>query len=290
MATIEAFTYNGETDMLRLHLAMQAQYVDHFFIVESRKTFTGYDKPLYFYRDKFHVQPWMGKITYHVVNDDESDYWEMARKSPNTQGAEHWKREFVQKESIRDALRYIPDSDTVIIGDVDELVDYRYKPTRPIEKLKLRVYAYYLDNRSSEEFWGPIVGKWGSIKGQCLNHLRSDVSLRNQDFAGWHFTSQGGYAEFKRKLADSYTAEDYYNDEVRYQLPLRHINGQDFLGRDFIFKTDESEWPAYLKKNRHKYAHLCKGISKLVTHRHRLPKKIDKEEYYSEIGDIEPFE
>lgn len=265
---ISAFMYNGEAEMLRLHIGSLHKHIDRFFIVESRHTFSGKTKPLYYETDKYSVQEWKNQITYHVVNDDQSDYWDLAYASPNTLGADHWKREFVQKESIRDALRYLSDDDLVILGDVDEIWDPRYSPKLPLEKLRLRVYAYYLDNRSSEVFWGPLVGRWGLMKGRCLNHLRSDISLRNTEFAGWHFTSQGGYAELKRKLGDSYSEEDYFNREVQNQLSLRHAAGIDFLGREFSFTTDESEWPTFLRKHRSEYAHLCRGVSRTANYRY----------------------
>jgi hypothetical protein len=37
-------------------------------------------------------------------------------------------------------------------------------------------------------------------------------------------------------------------------------NNQDFLGRNFIYKVDESQWPEYLKENREKYLHLLKLV------------------------------
>jgi hypothetical protein len=153
-----------------------------------------------------------------------------------------------------------------------------FKPQKDIEKLKLRVYAYYLDNRSSEEFWGTVVGKWRHLKSLVLNHVRSDVSLRNKKYAGWHFTSQGGFAEFKRKLDSSYSEEDYYSPEIKRHLAERHFSGVDFLGRNFTFTVDASEWPQFLNKNRKDYAHLCRGVSKqAISRRSRRP--IQKESY-----------
>jgi hypothetical protein len=283
---ISAFTYNGESEMLRLHVGSLHKEIDHFFVVESTKTFSGAYKPLYYPRDKHCIEEWKNQVTHFVTDDSLSDYWDLARSSPNTVGAEHWKREFVQKEAIRDALQYLEDDDIVYIGDVDEIPDMRYVPKNKVEKLKLRVYAYYMDNRSSEEFWGPIVGRWKDIKGKCLNHIRSDVSLRNTEYAGWHFTSQGGYAELKRKLRDSYTSESYFTPEVERNLSYNYMNGVDFLGRNFTFKVDESEWPTYLKKHRVEYAHLCRGVGKFASHRRKLRKKDTHSQYNpAEAGD-----
>ena|SRR3990167_5517065 len=124
-----------------------------------------------------------------------------------------------------------------------------------IEKLKLRVYTYYLNNWSSEEFAGTLVGKWGEIKNECLNHLRSNTKW-TQDYYGWHFTSM--HHQLAKKLTDSYTEEDYAHPRVLNELQNNIENNRDFLGRNFTYKVDESQWPDYLKKNREKYLHLLK--------------------------------
>src|SRR3990167_7449921 len=120
MAVIDVFTFNGENAVLRLHLSILDQYVDRFVIVEANKTFTGFDKPLYFFRDQRFFKKWWKKIDYYVVNDwDAPQLWEQAIRSPNTKGADHWKREFYIKESIHKALKYakVQDDDTLLLGD-----------------------------------------------------------------------------------------------------------------------------------------------------------------------------
>lgn len=262
MAVISAFTYNGEFQILKLHLSILSPYVDKFIIVEANKTFTGHDKPLYFFRDQRYFKEWWKKIEYYVVDNwDDTDIWEQAVNSPNTQGASHWKREFYIKENIQKALAKsnIQDEDIVFIGDVDEIIDpnVQYESDTPF-KAKLRVYAYHLNNRSNEEFYGTLIGQYKDIKDTCLNHLRSDKRLYAKDtYLGWHFTSMGGMEEVRRKLNDSYTPESYNTYEVQQLLPQRFKEHKDYLGRNFQFTIDESEWPQYLKDNRDKYQRLC---------------------------------
>lgn len=263
MAVIDVFTFNGENDILKLHLSVMNDYVDRFIIVEADKSFTGNNKPLYFFRDQRFFKPWWKKIDYYAMTDwDDINIWEMALQSPQTQGAHHWKREFYIKESIQKALiaNNIKDDDTLFIGDVDEIIDplSKFESDSPI-KAKLRVYAYYLNNRSNEDFHGTLITEYKDIKGKCLNHIRSDTSLYSTgEPLGWHFTSMGGVDEVRRKLNDSYTPETYNTFEVQQLLPERLRAGTDYLGRPFIFKKDESEWPEYLKKNKNKYLSLCK--------------------------------
>lgn len=257
------FTYNGEMKMLQLHLGVMSKYVDRFIIIEANKTFSGNDKPLYFFRDQQFVKEYWKKIDYYVVDNwDDTDLWEQAIKSPNTHGAKHWKREFYIKENIHKALKKfnVQDDDTLFIGDVDEIVDptVHYESETPV-KARLRVYAYWLNNTSNEEFWGTLICQYKDIKDKCLNHVRSDTTLYSKGgYLGWHFTSMGGLEEVRRKLNDSYTTESYNTYEVQYLLPERLKQGKDYLGRQFAFTIDESNWPDYLKKNRDKFKYLCK--------------------------------
>jgi beta-1,4-mannosyl-glycoprotein beta-1,4-N-acetylglucosaminyltransferase len=260
MAVIDIFTYNGERDVLDIHLNVLKDHVDQFIICEAPITFTGKQKPLYF-KEVEHLYTDF-PIKYYVIDENDPELWEMARNSPNTQGAEHWKREFFHKESIKKALTHLKDDDVCFIGDVDEVwrpVLSIYKPPEKVTKIMLKVYTYYLNNKSSEKFLGTIVGKYKDIKNECLNHLRSNPPVKSEDFKfqGWHFTSMGGLSEFARKLGDSYTAESYFTKEVQDTFE-NNFGHRDFLGRGFTFTKDESDWPQYLKDNKEKYKHLWK--------------------------------
>lgn len=248
----DVITYNGEKELFELRYNILKDYVDRFIVVEFDKTFSG--------KDKF-MRPislaWPDKVSHVLITEEQYDkYKDLALSSPNTdygKGAEHWIREFCQKESIKDCLINLKDEDIVYIGDCDEIWSPDTIPMDNIRKLKLKVYTYYLNNRSSEEFWGTIVGLWGDMKDKCLNHLRVNAEKTDVSY-GWHFTSlKDG---LRQKLLDSYTEETYANEVVMAYLDSRIANNQDFLGRDFKFRKDESEWPKYLKENREKYLHL----------------------------------
>lgn len=253
----DAFTYNGEKDILKLHLSILAPYVDKFIICEAKTTFSGHKKPLHFFQHQRYFREFWPKIEYYVIHENYSETEiALAESSPNTKGAAHWKHEFLQKESIKKALEanHIQDTDTVFIGDVDEIWKPAILGIRG--KLKLDVYAYYLNNHSSEEFYGTITYPYKYIKNECINHLRT-TAQKDDHISGWHFTSMGGLKEVQRKLNDSYTEESYNTKNVQALLPQRHRIGSDYLGRNFTFKRDESNWPQYLKDNRDKFKHLC---------------------------------
>lgn len=248
---IDVITYNGEEDLYEIRFNMLEPFVDQFIVVEANKTFSGNNKPLYFTNHKRFKEK---KIKYFVVEDwGDAKLWDMAFTNKATKGVNHWKQEFYIKESLKKALVHLNDDDICFIGDCDEIWDYRNIILN--QKIKLKVYAYWLNNRSNEEFWGGIWIKYGNIKDACLNDLRNDLP-KSEMYGGWHFTSlKDG---LKRKLTDSYTEESYANKSVMDNLDENIKNNRDFLGRDFEFKIDESEWPNYLKQNKDKYIDLCK--------------------------------
>lgn len=257
----DIFTFNGELDLLEIRLNILSDYVDQFIIVEATETFSGKPKELYYEKNKERYKKWENKIKYHIVRPPyDQRIVAMANGSPNTQGAEHWKREFCQKESIKDALTHLKDNDTVFIGDVDEIWDsitlHEVSP-RVVRKLKLRVFTYYLNNRSSEQFWGTIKGMYIHVKDTCLNHLRTNAVRTDKEY-GYHFTSMGGYEEVKRKLSDSYTRDSYWTEQVESNLKDNVEKSMDFLGRGFSYFKSEL-LPDYIINNKDKYKHLWRN-------------------------------
>ncbi len=253
---IDCISYNGEADILELRLSILGDLVDEFIIVEAPSTFSGGDKPLYFHEQKDMFSKWFDKITYHVIDETYTDEEiEKARASQYTGGIERWVKEYLQKESISRTLTHLEDEDTVYLGDVDEIWEHR--ESNGIEKLKLRVYPYYLNLHSDEQFWGTIRCKYKDIKGQCLNDIRNNLIYRTEDYQGWHFTNQGGYKAVEQKIKDQYNTE-LFNDHLIKDLLPQNFGKNDFIGRDFALIEDESEWPQFLIEHRNKYNHLIK--------------------------------
>src|SRR3990167_338900 len=258
---IDVCCYNGEKELFEIRYNILKDFVDEFIVVEFDKTFSGKDKSFYFEEEFNKYQVIGGKPLIHYIKVKDNvwlKYMNLATKSPNTKGALHWKEEFCQKEYIKDCLTHLKDDDTVFVGDVDEIwnpeVKWQNFTGSPF-KLKLDVYTYYLNNHSSEQFYGTLCSKYFWIKNECLNHLRTNAWKTNF-IAGWHFTSM--HHQLAKKLTDSYTEEDYAHPRVLNELQSNIENNRDFLGRDFKYQADESDWPEYLKNNREEYLHLLK--------------------------------
>lgn len=254
---IDVVTYNGEKELFDLRYHILKNYVDKFIVVEFDKTFSGKDKNATF----LDIEKEYPKVEYLFVKEYiYNKYHDLAISSPNTEygkGAEHWIREFCQKESIKDCLVGLQDDDLVFIGDCDEIWNPKvleWKNDYGVGKLKLLVYTYFLDNRSDENFAGTIFGQYKFIKDEVLNHLRTQSRPSIAPY-GWHFTSMGGLEEVRRKLESSYTADSYYTPEVKDKLEER-FGKSDYMGRGFKFWIDETDWPEYLKLNKEKYGQM----------------------------------
>lgn len=263
---IDVTMFNGEYDLFEIRYNILKPFVDQFIVCEAKTTFSGKPKQLYFPKGKY------PDVKYYVIKEDYSDKEiEQAQKSPNTQGAEHWKHEFLQKESIKKALTHLNDDDIIFISDCDEiwnpkiwieekLLEALKKENYKIVKLPHKVYTYYLNNLSSEKWNGTIMSTYKAIQEKCLNHVRSiehiKVMYSDNSVGGWHFTSMRH--DLKRKLEDSYTEETYATPQVMANLEQNIQSDKDFLGRDFTYTEDESDWPPWLKEHRLDYLHLLK--------------------------------
>lgn len=253
MAIIDVCIFNGEYELWDLHYNILREYVDEFIVCEARTTFSGLDKPLYFEQIK-HNYP---DVRYHIIDENWTEEEKLqAWASPNTGGAAHWTREFLQKESIKKALTHLQDEDIVFIGDADEVWSPLALRLVGPYKLKLHVYTYYLNNKSNEIFYGTVKIPYGNLKSLILNHVRVNAP-RTKNYFGWHFTSMKD--QLMRKLTDSYTQESYATPEVLNNIEYNIEHNQDFLGRNFSYELNEQDWPEYLTDNRERYRDLCKN-------------------------------
>lgn len=257
---IDAFLYNGEEDLLEIRLNVLDKHADKFVLVEARETFSGLPKPAYFEENKDRFSAWKHKIVHHVVEGYSDEEWAEAKASPNTGGLDHWCREYVQRENIKKGLikAGATDEDVVFFGDVDEIWNpdaLELSIHEPL-KLKLDVYSYWLNNRSSEQFWGTVVAQYKYLRDESLNHLKT-TAIKTPHALGSHFTSMGGIEAIKKKI-ESYGHQEFNTEEIKGNLEARIASGQDFIGRDFTFTIDEENWPEFLQRNRERYAHLLR--------------------------------
>lgn len=260
---IDIFSFCGEFDILEIRLNILYDFVDQFIICEGDETTAGVPKPRYFAENYERYTKWLPKIKYFIM----APYTDpalslLADTSPGVPKDMHWwRREFIQKESMRYALTHLHDNDRVYIGDVDEIWDPRIVFPEGRWELNQRVYTHYLNNRSSEQWTGTSLMSYRDIKTDTLDNLRAYDVMRKHMLApvfpnaGWHFTNIGG-AEFIKRKIRSYAHQEFNNEQFLSLVDERIAQNVDYLGRDFKLGKDESDLPTYLLDNKDKYAKL----------------------------------
>lgn len=240
----DAVLFFNEIELLEIRLNILDPYVDFFVIVECMETFSGLPKKLYFEENIERFQKFRHKIIHHIVKGE---------KKFN----DFWSRESFQRESIKDALTRLGNEDFCFVSDVDEIwnpeaiVDWR---ENSVYKFRQKMYAYYLNNRSSEKWAGTFAAKWSVIKGRSLNDMR-DAAKTNYVYVengGWHFTNQGGAERIKTKI-ESYSHSEFNTPEIKSDIEKKITENRDFVGRGFKFWTDENELPQYLLTHKKDY-------------------------------------
>jgi beta-1,4-mannosyl-glycoprotein beta-1,4-N-acetylglucosaminyltransferase len=242
----DVFSFFNELDLLEIRLNILDEYVDYFVIVESRQTFSGVDKPLYYEENKERFEKWHSKIIHYVMPDFPQDveHYQKALRSPNVgDGADNWLREFYQKEAPIRALENVcADDDIIFVSDLDEIwnpsIDYKIedgKVYRPIQT----AYPYYLNNRSNQNIgcWtGTRVGTYRTLKHYGCGHFRTEREVQGIPIlnGGWHFSWTNKDAKYKAFV--------YYDVQARFEI----------MSRERTWK-DESELPAYIMNNKEKF-------------------------------------
>jgi len=119
---IDCFIFYNELDLLEYRLNILNNIIDFFIIVESTKTFTGNDKPLFFNDNKFNhkFNHFYHKIIHVIVTDF---------IIPDISKNQQWINEKNQRNYINNGINSlnqkikISDNDLIIISDIDEIPD-----------------------------------------------------------------------------------------------------------------------------------------------------------------------
>ncbi len=256
---IDCFTLFNELDLLELRLDILGDNVDKFILVESRQTFTGKEKPLYYLENRERFAKWNDKIIHIVVPNIEL-------KDPTVLFERHWLcYEAMEKELVKfdpEDICFVSDLDEIWNSEILKKVDDR------IHILNQHNYSYWLNYLSNEGWTGSIMTKVKNIYFCIFKESRTNKSYP-LDEGGWHFSNMGGAEQIKKKLE----AYDHSNEILPflsqfegYGIQDRMDKGYDFLGRHlnyqgvpYQFIVDETRWPQWLKDNKSKYAHLCKS-------------------------------
>lgn len=265
---VDVFPFFNELELLEIRFEILSPYVDHFVLVESPATFSGRPKPLWFEQNKFRYSKWNDQIIHHVISqpfdsaaevramllspdttDDEREVLRMTLSSPLTNGELQWMREFHQRESIRLAIPSLKPNDIVFLGDLDEIWNPQLQVAwdeTVVFRLRQEVYAYWLNNQSSENWSSAIFTSYRNVKSQSLNELRANsANLTTQlvPDGGWHFSYQGGSSRIEQKL-ESFGHTELNTWWIKSRITRRLSQRRDILGRPISYRKCETGLPS----------------------------------------------
>lgn len=200
----DCFTFFNELDLLEIRLNVLNDSVDKFILVESTRTFSNLEKPLYYNDNKQRYSKFSNKIVHIIVND-----------SPNSNNP--WILEEHQRNSITQGLSQCKDDDVIIISDLDEIPNPRkiikYQNYKGIKSFKQKMFYYYLNNIDLKNpFWSETPSKMLSYSYLKKNNL-SPQSIRFTKGrliknGGWHFSYLGGAESISKKIK-SFSHQEY---------------------------------------------------------------------------------
>ncbi|WP_198013080.1 glycosyltransferase family 17 protein [Citrifermentans bremense] len=295
MAKYDVFMFFNELDLLEIRLNLLDEVVDYFIISESDLTFSGKPKPLYYHENRDRFKRFEKKIIHQVIRDNPSNFTALKRFTP-AKGQDqaclnmiydfideadnfpkqelHWGRDFFQRECLHRALLHCSDDDVVIFSDVDEIPNpeavvqtIACLPSDCIYTLRQKEFDYYLNMYKEDNWMGPRIALYSSLKKISLNKIRAIrkggrtlVESPDVPNGGWHFTSLGGTEKIIEKI-ESWGHQEFNTKNVKENVAKNVICGKDIFGRRGIRKAkvieiDEANFPKWLVDNASNYKHL----------------------------------
>lgn len=244
----DAFLYDGEKSLLEIRLNETCLFNDSVttIIVESNKTHTGWEKPLYFYEHKDQFERF--NIMYYLVKDMPDNV------TPR-------ERETHQRNEIMKALKICQPEpeDIILISDVDEIPRARtinlFKPQMEFAALIQDKYAFFLNCIESEQSWDRSrLMTWKYLRNKTPEEVRNSGYDFSAHHAGWHYS---WVEDALRKL------ESYSHQELNTPTNVERIERKENIWSEDEFKIIDINLshPEYLYKNQGKFEPLiCKKL------------------------------
>lgn len=269
----DCFVFYDELDLLEIRLNVLNDVVDKFVIIESKKTFRGADKPLFYVENQERFSKFAGKIIHVVVEDFPKINWRKLRPFSN------WDREDYQRNSLAKALKHCQPDDVILFSDVDEIPT----PEKVVEHLKTpgiktfyqELFYYYLNNLAYEHpepnqmykdyipWHGTVMANYSYFKKYGPNDMRTYRSKKDREHVmvmdgGWHFSFMGGTEMILKKMR-SYSHTEYMTEEMFNPQWVESSvrSGKDIFNRPMKFRRVGVErLPRYVQEHQDRYAKL----------------------------------
>jgi len=265
----DCFTFFNELDILEIRLNVLNDVVDKFVLVESTKTFSGQDKPLFFKENIARFKKFENKIIHVIVED--------TPEMPEIRNGDYWALEFFQRNAIVRGLTNCKNEDAILVSDCDEIPNpekvLKYQKLPGIKVFKQKMFYYYLNNIDLiEPSWTNSSTRMLSYADFVKNGSKPQKTkfLRGRLISngGWHFTYIGGAEKVAQKIKSfahilrEQTVNEYTNiKNVEEKINKGEIlHSQKTERRCAGIKIDNS-FPKYIRENTEKYKSLICDVN-----------------------------
>ena len=274
MKIVDCFLFYNELELLAFKLKELTDVVDYFVIVESKYTFRGNDKKLYYEENKSKFADYADKII-HVVHDNN------AAKISESEGGrkdglpDAWSNEREQRFYGTKGLAQLDlaDDDIIILSDLDEIADKRTLAKiknegleAPIICLEQDMYYYDLKNKLEEKCYHSKLVRFDKMREYLDKSPDVFETVTRPEYnpdgkhighfpiigkGGWHLSFFGGVSMIKNKIKNfSHVELAHFGDESDEKINEKIQNNKDVFDREEMrFKNVEPEDNDYLPEN-----------------------------------------
>jgi beta-1,4-mannosyl-glycoprotein beta-1,4-N-acetylglucosaminyltransferase len=221
MKIVDCFIFYNELDLLNYRLNTLYDYIDYFIIVESKYTFSGKEKILFYETNKDKFKNFERKII-HIILDD------FPFKFPdiNYNKKEQWVNEQFQRNEIKKGIEKLSlnNEDIIIVSDVDEIPDYNMLfhikgynfKVDEIYSLEQDFYYYNLNSKKIQKWYFSKILSYEKYKKLNLSfdNIRWIMDCKCIKKGGWHFS--------------------YFGDKYIIQNKIQNFSHQEFNNEKYI--------------------------------------------------------
>ena len=235
---IDCFIFYNEIELLTYRLNLLNDFVDYFILIESKHTFVGNEKPLFYNDNKDMFSKFNHKIIHIIVDDFPYVYPYI-----NIQNNEQWINEKFQRNCISRGIDKLKlcDKDVITITDIDEIPNpiilQKIKNNEiiiDINIIELDFYYYNLNNKMDHQWYHSKIltfqkYKQLNISCEAIRFYNCPVIKK----AGWHLSYFGDKSFIKNKILNFSHQElnkTEFTDETKIENRIN--NGYDLFDRN----------------------------------------------------------
>ena len=251
----DCFIFFDELELLDLRFNYLNSVVDRFVLVESTKTFSLKDKPLFFENNKDMFAKFLPKIEHVIIND-------MNSLNP-------WDNETKQRNGIMKGLTKCSGDDIIICSDCDEIPRLEslkeFDDRGPFLGFVQTMYNYYFNGLIDTEWCGSKICRYKNMTETSPNDFRNVCLHRSLAIfnGGWHFSFLGSPEKIAHKIqAFSHQEKNIpeYTDLEKIQQRIDNMTEPFSRNITLKYVPLDSTFPWYLLENKDKFKHLIKAV------------------------------